>query len=616
MSVYRYEEAFFQRTTVPVSQNDRKWFPRWLQRYASHLGKGHRTDLPVDAEQAIRFSRMLRDSGMKARLRLQAVRALEHYRKTILKKDDGLLEPVKIKLMESEAVERDEYRIQSLPENDGGDASTPVPAQPPTDIAQKAINESIDGKGAAGEPINRWAQSEWENAAVTSGSNLKTEVAGLGSSSSHAGMFGRNYVSREFADLAKARHQLRAQRYAMDTEKAYLGWITRFATFCGGDELREYGAVEIRAFLTMLVVQQNVAQSTQNQAQAALLFLYQRVFGMELEYLDMTRSEKPPSLPVVLSRNEIARLMQFFSGRNRLMFQLMYGAGLRHKECRRLRIKDLCFDQRQIVVRDGKGEKDRVTMLPDGCVKGLRDQIRQARRVHEEDLSNGFGEVYLPYALERKYVNAATEFRWQYLFPSRQLSHDPRSNKLRRHYVSDSVLCTVFKKALKLASIDKLAVPHTLRHSFATHLLESGSDIRTVQELLGHKDVATTMIYLHVLNRPGIAVESPLDTFEKQVSPRVKEGSGKYDYGFVPPYIRKKADEGEVDLSARKWTAVCRDGIHFYEPCLLLRLVRSDCESPIDNEDFEAGEVMQVRGRGRARKRKRFQQSSDLRVQI
>jgi len=305
--------------------------------------------------------------------------------------------------------------------------------------------------------------------------------------------------------------ELRLQRYAFETEKAYLGWIKRFAIFCGSDQLQDFGEPEIRAFLTHLAVERQVAGPTQKQAMSALLFLYQKVLGRELAYLEIRRAEKPRSLPVVFSQQEIKRLADFFDGRNRIMFDLMYGAGLRHKECRRLRVKDIFFDQNQILIRDGKGEKDRVTVLPRVVAPDLKRQIEKVREVHVADLEAGFGSVHLPYALEKKYPNAAKEFCWQYVFPSRQRSRDPRTGKFRRHYLSDSVFCDVFKRHLRAAKIEKNAVPHSLRHSFATHLLENGSDIRTVQNLLGHKDVSTTMIYLHVMNEPGLAVESPAD---------------------------------------------------------------------------------------------------------
>jgi integron integrase len=290
-----------------------------------------------------------------------------------------------------------------------------------------------------------------------------------------------------------------------------LGWIRRFIQFRQTDELERLGENEIKEFLTELAVVGNVAASTQNQALSALLFLYEKVLGRELEFLDAVRSNKPERRPMVLSREEIARLYPLFRGRHQLIFQLLYGSGLRHREALRLRIKDIEFDQGHILVRNGKGDKDRVTILPGTSVENLRRQIETARTLHTRDLAEGFGNVYLPYALARKYPNAAREFGWQYLFPSRQKSRDPRTGAIRRHHIQESSFGAAFRRAVTRAKIDKPAVPHTLRHSFATHLLEDGADIRTVQELLGHNDVATTQIYLHVMNQPGLAVKSPVD---------------------------------------------------------------------------------------------------------
>ncbi|MEL7500798.1 MAG: integron integrase [Planctomycetota bacterium] len=324
-----------------------------------------------------------------------------------------------------------------------------------------------------------------------------------------AGMKGSTQEGPNTMELAQ--RELRVQRYAYETEKAYLGWLNRFSNYCGTKSLEDAGEPEIRAFLTELVVKGNVAAPTQKQALSAILFLYQNVFGRELSFLDIQRSAKERSLPVVFSQQEIKEFVNLFHGRNRLMFDLMYGSGLRHKECRRLRIKDIFFDQNQILVRNGKGEKDRVTVLPRRTIEPLQRQIEAVKQVHLSDLDDGFGEVHLPFALERKYPKAARELGWQYLFPSRQRSIDPRTKKLRRHYLSETVFAKFFKLKLKEANITKNAVPHSLRHSFATHLLENGSDIRTVQALLGHKDVSTTMIYLHVMNEPGLAVLSPAD---------------------------------------------------------------------------------------------------------
>ena len=267
----------------------------------------------------------------------------------------------------------------------------------------------------------------------------------------------------------------------------------------------------LRSFLTGLAVEGDVSPNTQNQAKSALLFLFQKVLGREIGFLDVVSADKPMRLPVVLSRQEIATLLPEFQGTRRLMFLVMYGAGLRHAECRRIRIKDVCFDEGHLVVRSGKGEKDRITVLPDCCRQDLIEQVERVRRQHNRDLDNEMDAVYLPYALERKYPNANREFGWQWLFPAMQLSKDPRSGHIRRHHVGEDLFAKFFRTALKQSGIRKNAVPHSLRHSFATHLLESGTDIRTVQELLGHKDVQTTMIYTHVMNKPGIAVKSPAD---------------------------------------------------------------------------------------------------------
>ncbi|MBC8356835.1 MAG: integron integrase [Planctomycetes bacterium] len=316
----------------------------------------------------------------------------------------------------------------------------------------------------------------------------------------------------EPAIIQQMRRELRLRRLARSTERSYVGWIERFIKHTGSEHLQQFGEPEIRTFLTTLAVEGNVAGSTQDQAKCALLFFYQRVLGRELEFLDVTRANKPQRLPVVFSRGEVAMLLREFVALKRLMFLTMYGAGLRHGECRRMRVKDVCFDEGHIVVRNGKGDKDRITVLPETCRNGLREQIDRVRRDHKYDLENGFGSVYLPYALERKYPNEHGKLGWQWVFPSQQMSRDPLTGITRRHHVSEEFFRETFKVALSRIGIVKNAVPHSLRHSFATHMLEDGADIRTVQELLGHKDVATTMIYTHVMNRPGIAVKSPADS--------------------------------------------------------------------------------------------------------
>ena len=272
------------------------------------------------------------------------------------------------------------------------------------------------------------------------------------------------------------------------------------------------GAAEVEAFLTHLAVEGGVAASTQNQAKSALLFLYKEVLGVELPWLDGVASAKAPKrLPVVLTRDEVRAALDRTEGTPGLMLRLIYGTGVRVMECLRLRVKDLDFARREIVVREGKGFKDRVTMLPESLVAPLREHLVRVRALHERDLREGGGEVYLPYALARKYPAAGREWAWQYVFPSARLSVDPRSGAVRRHHADEKSVQRALRQAVRDAGIHKPASPHTLRHSFATHLLEGGQDIRTVQELLGHKDVSTTMIYTHVLNRGARGVMSPLD---------------------------------------------------------------------------------------------------------
>ena len=312
--------------------------------------------------------------------------------------------------------------------------------------------------------------------------------------------------------LDQVREAIRLQHYSIRTEQAYVGWITRYILFHGKRHPRDMGGPEVEAFLTHLTVEKNVAASTQNQALSALLFLYRHVLKKELEGpMDSVWAKKPRRLPTVLTREEVHKITDCMAGMYQLMARLLYGTGMRLMEGVRLRVKDLDFGQRLIVVRDGKGMEDRATVLPESLILALREHLRQVKQLHEQDLGQGYGAVYLPFALERKYPNAEHEWAWQWVFPSARLSRDPRSGITRRHHVDESGLQKAVRAAARLARIDKPVGPHTFRHSFATHLLENGYDIRTVQELLGHKDVRTTMIYTHVLNRGGLAVRSPLD---------------------------------------------------------------------------------------------------------
>lgn len=291
-----------------------------------------------------------------------------------------------------------------------------------------------------------------------------------------------------------------------------MDWIKRFVLHFDKRHPAEMGAREVEAFLTHLAVQGRVAASTQNQAKSALLFLYREVLEHELPWLDeVERAKAPKRLPVVLTREEAQAVLSRLKGTHWLVASLLYGSGLRIMEALRLRVKDLEFTRGEILVREGKGFKDRVTMLPARLVEPIRAHLKQVRALHEQDVAEGYGEVYLPYALDRKYPGAGREWGWQYVFPSKNRSVDPRSGVVRRHHVQDQAIQRAIRQAVRDAGISKPATPHTLRHSFATHLLTSGYDIRTVQELLGHRDVSTTMIYTHVLNKGGRGVTSPLD---------------------------------------------------------------------------------------------------------
>jgi integron integrase len=310
----------------------------------------------------------------------------------------------------------------------------------------------------------------------------------------------------QVSDIARFRH------LSLRTEETYRNWIKRYICFHGKRHPKDLNAEHVRTFLTHLAVNEHVAASTQNQAFNALLFLYRQVLQMEAPDIQgVERARHSRRLPVVFTKAEATALIAQMKGEHRLIAGLLYGSGLRIMEAVRLRVKDLDFSRDEITVRDGKGEKDRVTMLPHALQYGLRLQIGAVQQLHIVDLKRGYGAVHLPYALERKYKNAAKDFVWQYAFPAEKLSTDPRSGIVRRHHVGEQTVQRAVKSALRSAGIRKNGTCHSFRHSFATHLLEDGYDIRTVQELLGHKDVRTTMIYTHVLNKGGRGVKSPLD---------------------------------------------------------------------------------------------------------
>jgi integron integrase len=313
--------------------------------------------------------------------------------------------------------------------------------------------------------------------------------------------------------LEKCREVMRLKHFSYRTEQTYLPVIRRYLEFHGGrTHPKDMGAPEIRAYLSHLAVEQNVAASTQNVAFSALRFLYRDVLHVALPAIEQVeRAQRPARLPEVFTREECRAVLAQLQGTPWLMASLLYGSGLRLMECVRLRVKDVDFGRLQITVREGKGEKDRVTVLPRALAEPLRRQLETARLLHQEDLAAGFGAVCLPYALDRNYPSAGKEWGWQYVFPSSKRSRDPRSGITRRHHLAEDVLQRAVRAAVRRAGIPKKASCHTFRHSFATHLLEDGYDIRTVQELLGHKDVSTTMIYTHVLNRGGRGVRSPLD---------------------------------------------------------------------------------------------------------
>jgi integron integrase len=428
--------------------NDVQWMPRWLEEFAMTHPESNGL-IPFSDPDVLMFLQQLRDRKVPCWQRLQAARTLEWYQMLVLRNSLVDFSHYKLKLEEMAEKERRPKLPADAPLQDG---------------------EGMDGEGRPGliDPA-------------------------------------------EPKPVQALRARMRMLHHPISTENAYASWIARLIMHLDDESLEKYGEDQLGEFLTELAVVREVTAGTQNQALCAILFYYQKVLGKDIHFIQRVRAKESSHLPVVLSQDEIRTLLPNFSGFFDVMAGLMYGAGMRHRECRTLRIKDLHFDTGHVVIRDGKGQKDRVTVLPKMVSEKLKDLIRQAKIVHDMDLNQGFGRVYLPFALSKKYPNADRDFKWQYVFPSRQLSKDPRSGIIRRHHVHERSFAHAMRRALLLSGIDKPATPHTLRHSFATHMLENGADIRTVQEILGHKDVKTTMIYTHVMNRPGLVVESPLD---------------------------------------------------------------------------------------------------------
>jgi len=312
--------------------------------------------------------------------------------------------------------------------------------------------------------------------------------------------------------LDQVRETIRTKHYSYRTEQTYVDWIKRFILFHNKRHPKDMGAEEVQAYITYLANERKVASSTQNQALSAIVFLYKYVLQKEIIIpADIIRPNRPERLPTVLSHQEAMSVINKMTGVTKLIAKLLYGSGLRVTECLRLRIKDLDFANHQLIVRDGKGENDRASILPDSLVPELKSHIEIVRLIHQRDLKEGYGEVSLPYALAQKYPSAPKEFAWHYVFPSSVRSIDPVSKRTKRHHLDVTVVQKAVRQTALAIGLDKPVSPHTFRHSFATQLLQNGYDIRTVQELLGHKDVKTTMIYTHVLQRGGMAVKSPLD---------------------------------------------------------------------------------------------------------
>jgi integron integrase len=462
MSLVRMQSKI-QQSGLP--EGDTKWWPRWLERYARWTKQLSAENIEICERQLVQLLRSMRDGGKNAFTRLQVVRALEFYQRQVICVDSPDLSFIRDKLQEVATRER---------------ATRPEPSS----AVPRSSRDADDA--------------------------IRTDVDGM--------LIGR-IDAAEPRLVQQMRELMRVRHYAPRTERSYVGWAVRFAGFVGGWQrvLNDVDETEIKEFLSDLAVNGKVSASTQNQAFNGLLFLFREVLKREMQFLTAERAKTPGRLPVVLDRGEVAAVLRELRGTTLLFGQLLYGGGLRHYEGLRLRVKDVDEKQHQLKIRDGKGGKDRITVLPECVLEPLRLQLASVRQLHEQDLAAGYGSVWLPYAFARKSPHAAKQFEWQFVFPASKLSKDPHDDSVHRHHMHESVFRTALNRAVRHAKLDKRVTPHVLRHSFATHLLEDGYDIRTVQELLGHTDVSTTMIYTHVLNRPGIAVRSPADTMNTQM---------------------------------------------------------------------------------------------------
>lgn len=384
------------------------------------------------------------------------------------------------------------------------------------DAVRLLCGEALNLEWSAEFPWKEWKQAHLLHPAVAE-TQARNAASASPASASAGAPFADAGATREAFErfpgpFERLRTEIRTRHYSIRTEEAYTTWLARFLAFRRYRDPAALGGADVRAYLDYLATVREISASTQNQALCALVFFYGQVLGRPLgEFGDFARAKRPIRVPQVLSRDEVRRLEAHLSGTYALMAGLLYGAGLRLMECVRLRVKDVDFDRRQVLVRDGKGQKDRVTVLPDKHREPLRDHLARVQGLFEADVEAGLPGVYIWPALERKYPAAGKTWVWQWVFPSAGVSQDPSSGVVRRHHAHESGVQKAVKEAAAKAGIPKRVSPHTLRHSFATHLLETGSDIRTVQELLGHADVSTTMIYTHVLNRPGLAVRSPAD---------------------------------------------------------------------------------------------------------